>query len=100
MSQMTYADFLRDIGMELALESKPDWSARADEWFDNLVEGTEYTSEDLVNAIGLPDNSALNSNNAVGAKIRSLASRSDEVGFRKTVRTTSHSRRIVVWRKK
>lgn len=97
---LTYADFLRDSGMQLALDAKPDWSALADAWFDLLPEGTEYTSEDLVNAIGLPDNSALNSNNAVGAKIRSLASRADEVGFRKTVRTTSHSRRIVVWRKK
>lgn len=97
---LTFADFLRDTGMKLALDAKPDWSALADEWFANLPEGTEFTSEDLVSAIGLPDNSALNSNNAVGAKIRSLASQSTEVGFRKTVRITSHSRRVVIWRKK
>ena len=97
---LTYADFLRDTGMQLALDAKPDWSALADEWFALLPEGTEFTSEDLVNAIGLPDNSAPNSNNAVGAKIRALASKSDEVGSRKTVRITSHSRRVVIWRKK
>jgi hypothetical protein len=99
---LTYGDFLRDTGMQLALDAKPDWSALADEWFANLPEGTEFTSEDLVNAVGLPTpaESGVNRNNAVGAKIRSLASKSEEVGFRKTVRITSHSRRVVVWRKK
>ena len=97
---LTYGDFLRDTGMQLALDAKPDWSALADTWFSLLPEGTEFTSEDLVNAIGLPDESNPNSNNAVGAKIRALASQSEEVGSRKTVRITSHSRRVVVWRKK
>jgi hypothetical protein len=99
---LTYGDFLRDTGMQLALDAKPDWSALADEWFANLPEGTEFTSEDLVSNIGLPMTAepGVNRNNAVGAKIRSLASKSEEVGFRKTVRITSHSRRVVVWRKK
>lgn len=97
---LTYADSLRDNGMQLALDAKPDWSALADEWFANLEEGSEFTSEDLVKAIGLPDSSLPNSNNAVGAKIRSLAFHSQEVGYRKTVRITSHSRRVVIWRKK
>ena len=99
---LTYVDFLRDTGMQLALDAKPDWSALADEWFANLEEGTEFTSEDLVNAIGLPmaTEPTVNQNNAVGAKIRSLAFQSTEVGSRKTVRITSHSRRVVIWRKK
>lgn len=99
---ITYGDFLRDTGMQLALDAKPDWSALADEWFASLPEGTEFTSEDLVNNVGLPTTaeSGVNRNNAVGAKIRSLASQSTEVGSRKTVRISSHSRRVVVWRKK
>ena len=99
---LTYGDFLRDTGMQLALDAKPDWSALADEWFASLPEGTEFTSEDLVNNVGLPttEESGVNRNNAVGAKIRSLASQSTEVGSRKTVRISSHSRRVVIWRKK
>ena len=102
MSQLTFADFLRDVGMELALEAKPTWSAKADEWFASLAPGTEFTSEDLVNNVGLPASAepTVNQNNAVGAKIRSLAFQSTEVGSRKTVRITSHSRRVVIWRKK
>ena len=100
MSQLTFADFLKESGMAQALEAKPDWSALADEWFANLPEGTEFTSEDLVSAIGLPDYSTPNNNNAVGAKMSGFARKSQEVGFRKTVRVISHSRRIVIWRKK
>ena len=96
---LTFADFLRDTGMRLALEAKPDWSELADNWFDLLPLGTDFTSEDLISAIGLPDSSTPNSNNAVGAKMRSFKSRANEVGFRKTVRITSHSRRIIIWRK-
>ena len=99
MTQITYADFLRDTGMALALEAKPDWSARADKWFDNLPVGTQFTSEDLIEAIGLPDLVGTNANNAVGAKMRFFKTRAKEVGFRKTIRITSHSRRIIVWRK-
>ena len=99
---LTYGDFLRDTGMQLALDAKPEWSALADEWFANLPEGTEFTSEDLVNAIGLPTTAepTVNQNNAVGAKVRAFAIQSEEIGSKKTVRITSHSRRVVVWRKK
>lgn len=95
---LTYADFLRDTGMQLALDAKPDWSALADEWFANLPEGTEFTADDLTNAIGLPTTSNPNSNNAVGAKIRGF--RSEAIGYRKTVRVISHSRDLKLWRKK
>lgn len=97
---MTTSDTLKLQGMQLALDAKPDWSALADEWFNSLPLGTDFTSEDLIQAVGLPDDSQLNSNNAVGAKIRSWVGRTQEVGYRKTVRITSHSRRIVLWRKK
>ena len=97
---MTTAELLKTRGMQLALDSKPDWSAQAEEWFNCLPEDWTFTSEDLISAVGLPDYSNLNANNAVGAKMRSWAGRTQEVGFRKTVRITSHSRRIIVWRKK
>lgn len=99
---MTTSDTLKLQGMQLALDAKPDWSALADEWFNSLPLGADFTSEDLVQAVGLPATAEypLNRNNAVGAKMRSWAGRSEEVGYRKTVRITSHSRRIVLWRKK
>jgi len=98
---LNYADFLAETGMRLALDAKPDWSILADEWFALLPEGTNFTSEDLTNAIGLPDASKPNSNNAIGAKMRTWAMRDMErIGDKKTVRIVSHSRRISVWRKK
>ena len=99
---MTTAELLKTRGMQLALDSKPDWSAQAEEWFNSLPEDWTFTSEDLILAVGLPTTaeSGINQNNAVGAKMRSWAGRTQEVGFRKTVRITSHSRRIIVWRKK
>lgn len=97
---MTTSATLKLRGMQLALDAKTDWSALADEWFNSLPLGADFTSEDLVRAVGLPDSPLPNSNNAVGAKMRSWSGRTQEVGYRKTVRITSHSRRIIVWRKK
>ena len=101
MTQLTFADFLAEEGMQLALNAKPEWSKQADDWFASLPLGTEFTSEDLIAAIGLPDSSEPNANNAVGAKIRSWSkTHTAQIGYRKTIRVTSHSRVISIWRKK
>jgi hypothetical protein len=84
-----------------ALLAKVDWSKKADEWFDSLETGTRFTSENLIEAIGLPDSRYPNSNNAVGAKIRTWSHRRaiDRVGFMKADRTVSHARTIFLWEK-
>ena len=101
MTQLTFGDYLAITGMELALSAKSEWSVQADKWLASLPAGAEFTSEDLIQAIGLPDRSELNTNNAVGAKIRAWASSStSRVGYQKTTRIKSHSRVIAIWRKK
>ena len=99
---LTISDSLKYQGMQLALSNAPEWSERADTWFESIPSGSIFTSEDLISAVGLPQTAEypLNRNNAVGAKMRSWAGQTEEVGFRKTTRVTSHSRRIIVWSKK
>jgi hypothetical protein len=98
---MMIGDILANEGAHLALLSKDEWSKRADEWFSLLQEGENFTSEDLVKAIGLPASLKQNKNNAVGAKMRYWAENyAERIGYKKTTRTTSHSRMIAVWRKK
>jgi len=98
---MNTGDILKANGMKAALLAKHDWSIEADRWFQSLPDGAEFTSEDLTNAIGFPTTSSANGNNAIGAKIRTWADkRTEKVGYKKTIRTISHSRMIVIWRKK
>ena len=98
---MMIGDMLANNGAKSALLSKEDWSQRADEWFALLEEGANFTSEDLIKAVGLPASISENGNNAVGAKMRYWADiYTERIGYKKTTRTTSHSRMIAVWRKK
>ena len=93
---------LASEGSRLALITKSLWSFDADVWFGNLASGERFTSEDLIDAIGLPDKSNPNSNNAVGAKIRtwSYGGTVERVGFEKTRRVSSHARMVTIWEKK
>ncbi len=93
---------LANEGSRLALITKSLWSFDADVWFGNLASGERFTSEDLIDAIGLPDKSNPNSNNAVGAKIRtwSYGGTVERVGFEKTRRVSSHARMVTIWEKK
>jgi hypothetical protein len=99
ITQMELGDVLADNGMERALLSKPLWSKSADTWFYFIPSGKIFTSEDLTDAVGLPAVSEANSNNAVGAKIRSWRGEISHAGYAKSTRTISHGRVISVWRK-
>ena len=94
-------DTLANNGSKAALFAKVAWSTQADQWFDDLEVGYRFSSEDLVNAIGLPDVRYTNSNNAVGAKIRTWSHQRkiERVGFVKSQRSESHSRMIFLWEK-
>lgn len=95
------AEKLANEGMQLALESKKEWSETADAWLEELPEGTRFSSEDLTYSIGYPNhwNPKLNANNAVGAKIRTwaVAGLISRTSFTKTSRTKSHGRLIAEW---
>jgi hypothetical protein len=59
---------LAEIGMSYARDAArvEVWINCVNAWFNTLVSGTEFTSDDLVRANGLPDSGA-NRVNAVGA---------------------------------
>ena len=99
---MSVAEQLANNGSLAALLAKSTWSEKADVWLEDLVPGDTFTSEDLVKAIGLPDNMNPNSNNAVGAKIRTWSYKKviTHRGYAKTTRVISHARVIALWEKK
>ena len=99
---MNTGEILANNGALAALYAKSTWSEKADVWFESLLPGDTFTSEDLTNAIGFPDKANPNSNNAVGAKIRtwSLGQLTQRRGYMRTIRSISHARMIVLWEKK
>ncbi len=66
---MTTGAELRDEGMQLAADAVPTWYERAWRALVLLARaGVEFTSEDIVDIVGLPHGQAgANTNNAVGA---------------------------------
>ena len=99
---MNTGEILANNGALAALLAASTWSEKADVWFESLFPGDTFTSEDLTNAIGFPDKATLNSNNAVGAKMRAWSHRNqaERRGYMRTIRSISHARMIVLWEKK
>ena len=93
---------LANEGSQLALIFQREWSRKAEDWFATLIPGDTFTSEDMINAIGFPDQRTPNSNNAIGSKIRAWSHAGAVIkrGYAKTTRSQSHSRIIVLWEKK
>jgi hypothetical protein len=99
---MSIGEKLADNGSIAALLAKSTWSEKAEVWFESLFPGETFTSEDLTNAIGFPDASNPNANNAVGAKMRawSHGRQMERKGYMRTIRSISHARMIVLWEKR
>lgn len=90
---------LRDRGQSLALEAAEDWAANARTYVRALEPGTQLTSETITAAIGLPNPSDPNSNNAVGAVMAALARQGwlRRVGYVPSARPLSHGRVLALW---
>ena len=99
---MSTGETLANEGSTAALLAKSTWQERADVWFESLLPGDTFTSEDLTSAVGFPDKVNPNSNNAVGAIVRawSHSKRIDRRGYMRTIRSISHARMIVLWEKR
>jgi hypothetical protein len=98
----TSGDQRKEVGQKLALDAKPSWSTLADTWFNELSVGETFTSEDMTDAIGMPrDETGMNKNNAVGAKMGALAKARliVPVDYVKSSKRTSNSAVIRVWMK-
>jgi len=93
---------LKADGMAIAVAAVPTWAAQARWAIDILAAtGADFTSEDLVDLVGLPrGRPGTNRNNAVGAAFSGAARRGviHEVGRRNASRPALHARRLTVWR--
>lgn len=90
-------------GMELALSPEPltDWKAQFRRWIIQQAQGSTFTSEDVLDAVGLPSGKvAMNANNAVGAMISGMARKQliAKTGRRVySTRKSSHAAELIVW---
>lgn len=93
---------LANEGAQLSLIFQREWARKAEDWFATLISGDTFTSEDMIDAVGFPDQRSINSNNAIGAKVRTWSHQGliTKVGYAKTTRSKSHSRIIVIWEKR
>ena len=98
---MTQGDLLKDVGMALAIAAAPDlWKELATDWIASSRTGRQFTSDDLVEACGLPRASGPNPNNAVGAFPSGMARKGrirDTGQWVKSQRVQRHSGKVSVW---
>ena len=93
----------KESGQAQAATAAAWWTDAAMRWFTRLEAGAWVTADDLIEAIGLPNESVANRNNSVGAVFSGAAKAgliepTNQVV--KSSRRESHARRIVVWRRK
>ena len=92
---------LKEYGMQLALDAKPDWADEALIAIMKLAkQGIEFTSEDVLAITGLPSGEiGQHKNNASGA-IMNKAARAGwicKVGYGKAKRKESHGAVLAIW---
>ena len=94
-------EILRDRGTAKALEDPEleGWKLRFEACVRQM-DGKRFSSEDIIDRIGLPRIPGANRNNAVGAMMRGLAQRGLIVrdGFTQCRRPRSHARLLALWR--
>jgi hypothetical protein len=75
------------------------WKVLADDWLMRKVTGTEFTADDLVRSIGLPDE-GVNRNNVVGSWFREQRNQRKIVWagrVKKSERIDRHTGLIRIW---
>jgi hypothetical protein len=87
-------------GKEAAMRAAGSWSNKARAGISFLAAlRIQFTSEDLTDIVGLPNDVGVNANNAVGAVVSAAAAAKEirRVGYVKCRRRSSHSRVLAVW---
>lgn len=92
----------RDSGMGKAVTATPRWASQArTEILRLAASGAEFTADDVVAAVGLPNESDVNANNAMGG-VFAGASRAKAIertgAMVSSAREYGHARLIPVWR--
>lgn len=99
MQQLTIGEALKETGQRRATEAALEWHEQALDWIRSSAD--RFTADDLVLSVGLPNVSASNKNNAVGA-VFSAARRQRlirRVDWTQSTRPESHGRVVAVWQK-
>lgn len=88
-------------GTRGTLRAHPEWTAKAEQQVEEFVrEGRTFCADDVVAAVGLPEECTQNANNVVGALFNSMGKRKiiEPTGDRvKSARVEGHARKIDVW---
>ena len=76
------------------------WKAIADEWLYFKPAGFTFCADDLIAAIGLPDEKGTNKNNVVGAWINAKATtkKIEKFGITESERKSNHAALLRTWR--
>lgn len=98
-TQLELGEALKEQGQARATDAAQEWHDAATTWMFWLIPGTTFTADDLVLSVGLPNLSAMNKNNAVGAAF-TAARRTGLIrrtGWQQSTRPESHGRVVAVW---
>ena len=94
---------LKQRGMKQALrpDALAEWKDEFRAYIQSMPHDSEFTSEDVVDAVGLPSGDVrMNANNAVGAMMNGLARRGliAKTGVRvQSKRPSSHGAELILW---
>lgn len=99
MEQLELGLSLKAKGQYSALRGAEEWHEMALEWLARA--SGDFSADDLIEDIGLPNAVATNRNNAVGAFFTSArrAGLIRAVGWVRSRRAESHGRVVAVWSK-
>jgi hypothetical protein len=97
MEQLELGLSLKAKGQARAIRKADDWHDMALEWLTEAL--GDFSADDLVEAIGLPNAVATNRNNAVGAAFTSARRLGliRRVGWIQSRRAESHGRVVALW---
>lgn len=97
MEQLELGLSLKAKGQARAISKADDWHELALEWLGDA--SGDFSADDLVEAIGLPNAVATNRNNAVGAAFTSARRLGliRRVGWIQSRRAESHGRVVALW---
>lgn len=97
MEQLELEFALKAKGQARALGAASDWHEVALKWLSGAL--GDFSADDLIEDIGLPNQVAVNGNNAVGAVFTSARRLGliRRVGWTQSRRVESHGRVIALW---
>ena len=100
--QLEIGMLLKERGQTRAASAASAWHRAALHFIASLPRASRLTADNLVEALGLPNESATNRNNCVGSVFTAAhkAGLLERDGYRPSTRPESHGRVIALWVRK